>query len=560
MKPLLYLFWRQFTNSFRRAARTPRVLIPGLIIGLGLGAQFGSSIFLYYFSPERGAAGMMPAFAPNELLEGRPGAFVVAVRGALALSTFTAILSALGEGSLVFLPGDIDFLFPAPVSRRSVLFFKMAGRYLSLLAVAAYLTFALGMAFLTARASPLSLLPGILGVWLFLVSVTNAAQTALLNRAPSDKEAPNDGRAAIRRIVTFTLLALLGVAAYLFLARERFVWQEIVRAVNSETVTRTILPDAWAAELFRAAFDGWHWGDTARLVGLVTLCGLSFVWLFSRERDFYEGAIELSAKRLRTVNALQKGDAGSVLSQMAREGKLRRGRTLRDFGTGARAILWKDCVAATRIPLRSYLQLLIPAAMPALIGGYLGGVSGRGHNGIGGGVGIVAWMFFFALQTPALFMLGLRDMLRRADISRALPIAPLPNLAAEIALPILQLTILGWLSLALSAAFGLWRGPLLPVAFLILPTLTALLYFVQTVFVLLYPRPNDAAQTAVSNFLSLFLSLLAVLPGVAVGMTLFIFDFPFLLAGAGAAAINLLGAMLALLLASRLWARFDPTD
>ena len=555
MIPLSYLFWRQVVNAFRRAAKTPRIMIPGLIVTLGLSLQILAYAFLYYSSPERGAAGTIKGFATNELLEGKAEAFVVAIRGALALSVFSAIIAALGDGGLNFCSADIDFLFPAPLSRRIILLFKMAGRYLSLLAVACYLTFALGMSLLTAQADPVRLLPGALGVWLFLISVTNGAQTALLAFPATESEASRVRRASVRRIFMGVLLFLMGFALYLFFTRDGYLWREIVRIVNTQQSMRLLFPDSWAAELFLSAFEGWKMSDTLRALGLLTLLGISFLWLFARERDFYEGAIVSTTKRVQAANALQRGDAGQVLTQMAQEGQLRRDRTLRDFGIGAWAILWKDCVAATRIPPRAYLQLLIPAAMPALIGGWLGYSQGGA-----GGVGIMAWMFFFAVQTPSLFMLGLRDMLRRADISRALPLSPLSNLVAEIALPVVQLTLLGWLSLMISSFFGMWRGPLLPVAFLILPTLTALLYFVQTIFVLLYPIPGDAAQNAVSNALSLGLSLLATVPGIAIGIALYVNDISLWGAGIATALVNLIIAAVSLLVASRLWATFDPAD
>jgi hypothetical protein len=106
----------------------------------------------------------------------------------------------------------------------------------------------------------------------------------------------------------------------------------------------------------------------------------------------------------------------------------------------------------------------------------------------------------------------------------------------------------------------MWRGPLLPVAFLILPTLTALLYFVQTIFVLLYPIPGDAAQNAVSNALSLGLSLLATVPGIAIGIALYVNDISLWGAGIATALVNLTIAAVSLLVAYRLWATFDPAD
>ena len=97
-------------------------------------------------------------------------------------------------------------------------------------------------------------------------------------------------------------------------------------------------------------------------------------------------------------------------------------------------------------------------------------------------------------------------------------------------------------------------------AFVILPSLSALILFTQTCFVLLYPNRNDQAQSSIGGFLSLFASLLALFPGVTVGLALHIADAGPVALGLGVTLTNLTASLAALAFATFLWQRFDPTD
>jgi hypothetical protein len=555
MRPLLYLFWRRTINSFKRAAKTPRLLLPAILILLLLGTQ----LLGYFLVGEQGTAGSAPAFTRTDLLMGGPGAFIVAVRGVLLLSLFSSFLTALGEGNLFFAQSDVDFLFPAPLRKRSVLLFKMLARYMGLLFPAVYLPLALGNASLTGgnAVSPFALWPGMLGSWLYLTAVSNIAQIVLLIRAErEDENGPGvQRRAVLRRIFIGIIAAIVVLGLYFsaqwFSGRNIVLIAEFLRFVNSDSVNRILLPDAWAAELFHVAFAGWRGADVLRLIGLFLLAGASFAWLFARDRDFYESAIEISAKRDRMTNAMRSGDAGTILSQLAQEGKLARGRSIRTFGGGARAILWKDLVSATRTPPRSYIHLAILAAFPAIFGGIFGR---RGD------VNVIFWVVMFSMQMASFFLLALRDMLRRADISKALPVSPAKLLIAELFLSVVQLTALGWFSLTLMVVTGMGRGPLLLTAAIALPSLAALLLMVQTTFVLLYPNPTDPAQHTVSGILSLLASVFSLIPTLVVGTVLFQLEWSALPLALGVTIVNLVSAGIALTIATFLWQRFDPTD
>ena len=565
MKALVYLAVHRLINSIKRIPRTPRLYLPTLFFLVILGAQ-ALPIFLLSRLPAEHRV-PLHAFTARALVEGSPGTLIAGVRFVLLLSVFTSLTAALNEGNLFFDPSDIDFLFPAPLSRRIVLLFRMVARYSGLLFPAVYLPLVLGGFAVTADAgmSPFTLWPGMLGAWLFLVSTTNLAQAAVLSRRsdPGSAALTSHARVAaerrvaqIRRAVSIAFTVLL-VGAVLLTVRtltsdsDRGLFVGVLRVVNGRALSVLLAPLAWAADLYRVPFEGWTAVALARLGGVVALAAGSFVALFSRDRDFYDDATELSARRVRVQAALRGGDTGDLLSQMAREGKLGRGRTIPTLGAGAAALLWKDLISLTRTPLRGWVNLLTVAVSPAIISLLAGKRSDTG---------VLIWMVMFAVQMSGVFLVGARNMLRRADLAKAFPIKPIPFLLGELSLGVVQLTVLGWFSLSILALTGSGRGPLLVAAYLAFPSLAALLIFVQASFVLLYPQTNDAAQSAISGMLGFVSSLCALAPGTAVGLLLHHQHAPSAVLGIAVGGVNTLAAGAALLIAARLWLRFDPSD
>jgi hypothetical protein len=558
MKALAYLFLWRTGNAIRQGFKQPRLMIPALLLLLVLGGQVWSG-YMYTTQPQA-PEGVTGLFTRTDLLIGGPGAFLLAVRGILLLSFFSSCSAALSEGTLFFTQSDIDFLFPAPLSRRAILFTRMLGRYIGLLLPAVYLPLILGGASLagTARVSPLELIPGFIGAWLYLATITNVAQAVLLSRSKAgdwESATAEKRRQALQRIVSALILLLLLGGGYLgirYMLGDGIVDVGLLAGViHAEAWNRILLPDAWAAYLFEVAFTGWELQHILQMSGLILLCVGSFVWLYARDRDFFESALDVSARVTQMTNAVRGGNAGAIISQMAAEGKLARGHSLKAFGGGAWAIFWKDSIALTRAPWRSWLQLLFMATLPALIGGVLGRK---------GDLNILVWLVLFTMQMAGLFLLSLRDMLRRVDISKSLPIAPWKFLVAELALSVVQLTVLGWFSLTVMICAGMGRGPLIGLAAVILPTLVALLLIVQTAFVLLYPNPIDPAQQFVGGILSMFASLFAVFPAIVLGVSLYLITQNWLLVGGSILVSNILGAGIWLAISTVLWKRFDPTD
>jgi ABC-2 type transport system permease protein len=560
VRALVYLAVHRLLNALRRVPGSPRLLAP--VLGGLLVLLLFTGMFLFLGSLQAGRP--RPQFAPRELVEGGPGALVGAVKAFLLFSLLSSVIAACGEGSVFFTQSDVDFLFPAPLRRRAVLLFKMAGTYAGHLIPALYLPFMLGNTLaLRSNITPLAYWPGSLGMFLFLLSATNLAQTMLLSRAQGEESATR--RERIQRAARWALVLLLLLAGWA-------IWRAVegagegarglLRIVNSDLSAVLFFPLAWAGDLLRVAFEGWTAAAVGKLAGMIALAAGSLALLFARERDFYEGAMEVGTRRERMVSAVRRGDAGAIHAQMASEGRLLRGRTLRPLGGGAWAIVWKDLISMTRVPGQSWGPLAFIAALPALMGWALnrGGPSVGGEPSVGGGPSVVLWIALFTLQMSGVFLLSLRDMLRRADLTKALPISPTRLLLGEQCTGILLLTILGWLSLGVMAALGGGPGPLTIAAFWALPSLAALLLLVQTCFVLLYPNQDDPAQKSIGGLLSLIACTLALLPSFVAGALLSLLGSGPVLLGLGVSLVNLVVAGIALAVATLLWQRFDPTD
>jgi hypothetical protein len=558
VRPLLYLATRRFVNALKRVPKNPRLLMPALFFLLAFAGPAASFLFAH-----RDAVPPTEAspFTPRELTEGGPGVLVAAIRGLLLFSVIGSITAALGESRLFFSPSDVDFLFPAPLRRRAVLLFKMLGTYLGLFFPVIYFPILLGgRVAAQAGLTPAAYWPGMLGAWLFLVATTNLTQFLLFARPP-DNGGGDDTRRARRERARKTLVWLVtgllfvgAVVLYQAVSTEGLrAIRTPLRAVNSEAASLLLFPVAWASDLFLVAFTGWSGAAAAKLAGLALIAALSLAALFGRDRDFYEGAMEFSSRHGQALAAARRGDATTLLTQMAQEGKLPRGGGVRPFGGGTRSLVWKDLVITTRTPLRSWLTLLFIAAVPALLGR---GIGGRG----GGAEGVVFWTVFFTINLSNVFLISIRTMLKRADITKALPIPPARFLFAENALSVALLTALGWLSLGLMTLLGAQRGPLVTVAFLCLPSLAALILLTQTSFVLLYPNRDDQAQNTIGGLLGLFATTLALAPSLALGAVLHLTGASALVLGLAVTAANLVAAGAALAFAAFLWQRFDPTD
>jgi len=120
LKPLLYLELRQLVNSLRNTLRSPKRLIPALVMS-AWGFALIMQCVLLGSGVERGMRRGFPILdAPKGAEMIRVGAFAF-----LCLHSIAIIYQAFSNGAMVFSIAHIDFLFPTPISRRWVLLIKL---------------------------------------------------------------------------------------------------------------------------------------------------------------------------------------------------------------------------------------------------------------------------------------------------------------------------------------------------------------------------------------------------------------------------------------------------
>ena len=236
MKALVYLSLHRWLNSLKRIPKTPRLLFPilffagalllqlvpivlayrGIHHGQNSGTQLSGAWHRHYHAAPT-AMPALPGMTLTDFTVGGPGAFILGIRALLLLSLFTSVIVALNEGNLFFETSDIDFLFPAPFRRRSVLFIRMLARYGALLFPVVYLPIAFGGPALAMEAgvSPFGLWPGMLGAWLFQVAAANFAQAAIIARGDREDEDSGQAERADRRRGRLRLALGIGLALLL---------------------------------------------------------------------------------------------------------------------------------------------------------------------------------------------------------------------------------------------------------------------------------------------------------------------------------------------------------
>lgn len=322
-----------------------------------------------------------------------------------------ALLNFSFGGGVYFRPSEIDFLFPAPVSRRDLLLYHHL-RTLGLLLLSASWIFL----FVGLRNAPIGVFGffAIFFAFLFLNLTTQA--TGLLFGAVSGGISSR-----IRRVTLF--LVLFFAAAGVFLAKDRIregfsFWEMLQTITQTGPVLAVTAPCRPFVELFLAdsLTTGLGWAG----VCLLMLAGLFqlVVWL---DRTYEESAIRSSQRMQQRLDKVRA--AGAYSQAPSKKGPF----VLPHFPRlgGAGPILWRQGMEA----LRSWKGILIGGGlMAAWIVVMLGSRESLHQLPKVGEIPIQLRMFWFALLASFLMVQNLifdfRKDLDRMAYLKSLPISP----------------------------------------------------------------------------------------------------------------------------------------
>ena len=466
---------RQFARGLRRPKKAIGLLLWIALLGLLVHVQLR-------------ARSLSPAGARPET--------VFALLGFLLLAS---VLNGLVQRGLAFLPADVDFLFPGPFSRRSLVLYRVLTLY-------PFTLFSGAILYLFVVASPAEPL---LGLTAFVLAQLCALhiQTAVALLAVFLSER------VFRRLRRGAQLlgAVLGVGIVFLLVlatSARGGPGRALAALADSPLARILLfPAAAAARV--VASPGLSEAATP-LAALLAAAAGTLALVLALDVRFFEASLSTSARLATLLSRARRGVPPGTLPEGGAVKSLSPPRL--GLFRGAGAIAWKNLVAVRRSGRVLFtgccFSLLV--TMPAIL-------AGRGKPGGAEATGPVALLLVgmlpFLMQGYLAFDFR-RDADHLAEL-KSLPVPPLAMAAAQVAVPwllALSLQALVLLVLALLGAVG--PGSLALAAAAFPATALACLASANLAF-LLFPtrapaggtRPNPAGFV-----LPFFLLLVTLLP------------------------------------------------
>lgn len=396
------------------------------------------------------------------------------------------------RAALTFSEAEIQLLFPGPVSRTSLILYKLARSFLLIFISAAIATLLFGM-----RISGHGLW-FLVGMWLALALLTvheiaaSFAREALWLRGARGVAVLFAGIGAV----------VLGAAALVFRSLQQLSLPDpdtldlaglaaFVEQVERTPIGRALLP--FRAPIEAAFAPDWiHFARAAALAAAV-LFALTLLLLRS-DHAFEEASVIAAERRARQLEARRTGHRRLVHSQV-------RSRHLPATGRPEWALAWKGRIAARRLFGPQLFGLVIPVV----------GLSGMlvlmvrmgapihtapGWNGALG-LGLFLSALLLVVLGPNAVRADLRMDLPQMDLLRTLPLSGAQVVAGELLGPLGVIVTAQWACLGLALVVSLaGELPQVPVplrivlvlsAAVLTPTLTLLGLIVHNAAVLLFP-------------------------------------------------------------------------
>jgi ABC-2 type transport system permease protein len=431
----LYLISCGARNRF--AALKSGLRSPRYLAALAVGAFY---IWAFLIRPvNRGGA-------TGPFLLGQPTEMIVTVLAVLTL--MSSWIFGSDATALAFTPAEVSLLFPAPISRRALMGYKL---FRSQIAV---LVNSLIWVFVLRRGG--SLLPGglrAIAVWTLFSTLNLHRLGAALVRASWREHA---GAGLRRHRVSIAAFVLVGLAVAGGIVQHR---RELMTAFGAGGFF-TALGDALASPPASWGLFPFHlvvaptFAHSVREWALAigpALLVLAFHawWVLRTDAAFEDAAIEASVERARRVEAMKsRRTLGAVKPR-----KITSTIALAAVGHPAIGIFWKNMLCLRRT---AQLRLLIgPTAMSIIIGGAIAGDEG-------GALGVIAAssLIFAGLLVVfggRLIRNDLRQDMQHLPLLKTLPVASGDLMLAEVAsgaLPMAALQLV-LLLVSYSASFGL---------------------------------------------------------------------------------------------------------
>ena len=348
--------------------------------------------------------------------------------------------------ALAFTTAEVAFLFPAPVSRRSLVNFKLARAQLLVL-----LNTLIWAVIIDVGRPGMPTWKRAVAVWCILSVLQLHRLGAALTRAALMEPGWRPRRALT--LVVLVAAASLGVAAVIAaaptLAGVRGVsdlGRAVLAAAELPVPALVLAPFRLLVAPLGAAPAQWA---QAMLLAVAILAG-HYVWVVSADAAFEEAAAEASFARSRELEARRSG--GRVRTGASRYSPAL--LPLRPAGGPAYAVFWKNVAMVLRRQRARTLALAFIAALLAAIAAQ--DFAPRIAQSVG--VVVLTWGGLLVALGPQWSRNDLRTDLARLDLLRSYPVDSAALVRAEAAASALMVT-LSQLVLIIVGTAALWRSP-----------------------------------------------------------------------------------------------------
>jgi hypothetical protein len=476
-----YSFRNRLVSRFKRL-KQPKYLIGALVGGL----YFYWYFFRYLFQGYAGRPGPATnlAFSPEQLL-------VIESLGALVLFVFVFMAWVVPHerAALTFTEAEVAFLFPAPVTRRTLIHFKLMRSQLRILFSVLFLT-------LFSRRFGGNALIHALGWWLILSTLnlhflgSSFARTILLDRGISNW---------LRRLLVIGLAGAMVVVVWVWAKRTmpELNPASIPDARSAMDYLQRVLaagPALYLLYPFRLVVRPFLAPDTAAFLStlppVLLIFLLHYLWVIYSDVAFEEASVAASQKLAARMAAARAGNwQGAKKNQKAK----RPWFNLTAAGPSATAFLWKNLIGVGQVfSPRLWIALTVIVVVVSV---------SLGHSGLHQHLPVIMGVFiafalgYSLLLGPQVLRLDFRHDLPLADVLKTFPLRGWQIALGEILAPVVVLAVFQWLLLLIETGLLLFlpgsQGNLfLAIALgsaLVLPVLDVILLLIPNAAVLLFP-------------------------------------------------------------------------
>jgi putative ABC exporter len=470
----IFLVRRTLANRARellRRLRRPRYAV-AVLLGIGY-------LVLVFWGHRSGGSAPVP-----------PQAFTSLGSVILALLVAKWWIFGADRTALAFAPAEVQFLLPAPVSRRALLAYKLLRAQGAILLNVAIWTVLLGRG----GEAPLGRLAYAAGLWVFFATVFVHRLAVALTRDTVGEHGLAGWRRAWPAALSFAGAVTAAIIAWRSSPPGAVVGHPGGPLAGLEALLAA-RPLSWVVWPFRLptlalgadSFRGWATGMAAGLA----VVGLHVWWILGADRAFEEAAVEASAVRAARLERLRRQGLGGV----SRTPRPRSWLRLSPTGSPVMAIAWKNATRLVRQASPAFLLILVAVFLTA------SGIAAFGgeHRALVETVGMLAWTWagMLAVVGPLWIRADLRSELSHLPLLRTWPLAGQQVVAGYVFSSTALLTVLQ-AALGVTGVLTLIANPpwaagvpllatLVPVALLTLGALNTVGYCIQHAGALLYP-------------------------------------------------------------------------